>query len=329
MIFKSYLIEENLDLLKNNIVLFYGENVGLINEFKKIIKDANTDKTLLTFSENQIFKNLDNFINEIKNKSLFGDEKFFFINDATDKICELIDSYETDLMSYKIYFFSSILDKRSKLRSYFEKEKKRSVVPCYKDNDINLKKIILKKLKGFTGLTPQVLNTLIENSTLDRIKLNNELDKIKIFFKDKQINIEQLDELINEKNDEDFNLIKENVLKGNKNNTNNLLSTTVFDNEKIFLYINTINQRLNKLKEIQELAKSQDVLKAVDLIKPPIFWKDKPHILEQAKKWNKKTINKAVENTFELEKRIKSDSAINKNILIKKLLVDICLLANS
>ena len=35
MIFKSYLIDENLDLLKNNIVLFYGENIGLINEFKK------------------------------------------------------------------------------------------------------------------------------------------------------------------------------------------------------------------------------------------------------------------------------------------------------
>jgi len=329
MIFKSYLVEENLALLKNYIVLFYGENIGLINEFKKNIKESNKGKTLLTFSETEVLKNLENFVNEIKNTSLFGDEKIFFINDASDKACELIDKYEKDLLNYKVYFFGSVLDKRSKLRNYFEKAKNFGVVPCYKDNDVSIKKIILKKLRGFTGLTPEILNTLVENSTLDRVKLDNELEKIKIFFQNKQIKSEQIDKLINEKSDEDFDLIKENVLKGNKNNTNNLLSSTIFDNEKIYLYINTINQRLNKLKEVQELSNGQDILKTIDMIKPPIFWKDKPHILEQAKKWNKKRINKAFEKTFELEKRVKSDSVINKNILVKKLLVDICLLANS
>ena len=147
------------------------------------------------------------------------------------------------------------------MRSLFERAKNFSIVPCYKDNDIAIKKLILKKLKGYTGLTPEVLNTLLENSTLDRVKLNNELDKIKIYFKSKQIKIEQLEKLINEKNDEDFDLIKENVLKGNRNNTNNLLSSTIFDNEKIYLYINSINQRLSKLKEIQELSNGQDLLK--------------------------------------------------------------------
>ena len=170
MIFKSYLIDENLDLLKNNIVLFYGENIGLINEFKKKIKDTDKDKTLLTYSENEILKGLDNFINEIKSTSLFGDEKIFFINDVTDKICELINNYESDLINYKVFLFGSVLDKRSKLRSLFEKAKNFSVVPCYKDNDIAIKKLILKRLNGYTGLTPQVLNTLLENSTLFILK---------------------------------------------------------------------------------------------------------------------------------------------------------------
>ena len=85
----------------------------------------------------------------------------------------------------------------------------------------------------------------------------------------------------------------------------------------------------NKLKQIQELSNGKDVLRAVDMVKPPIFWKDKPHILEQAKKWDRKRINKAVKKTFELEKKIKTDATINKSILVKKFLVDICLLANS
>ena len=45
MLFKSYLIESNFENL-NNIVLFYGENLGLKNEFKNIIKSKN-NKTKL------------------------------------------------------------------------------------------------------------------------------------------------------------------------------------------------------------------------------------------------------------------------------------------
>ena len=63
------------------------------------------------------------------------------------------------------------------------------------------------------------------------------------------------------------------------------------------------------------------------MIKPPIFWKDKP-ILKQAKKWNSNKI-KNFKKTYNLEIEIKSNLIINKNILIKKLLVDICELANA
>ncbi len=64
-------------------------------------------------------------------------------------------------------------------------------------------------------------------------------------------------------------------------------------------------------------------------MKPPIFWKDKPNFTNQAKKWDKNKIKKMLNTTFDLEKKIKSNTLIEKNILIKKLLVDICLLANA
>ena len=37
MIFKSYLVEENIEVLKNNFTLFYGENLGLQDDIKKNI----------------------------------------------------------------------------------------------------------------------------------------------------------------------------------------------------------------------------------------------------------------------------------------------------
>ena len=73
--------------------------------------------------------------------------------------------------------------KKSKLRSFFEKSENLDIVPCYKDNEIDLKKIITKKLNGYTGVNTQLINILIENTSMQRTKLNNEIEKIKVLLK--------------------------------------------------------------------------------------------------------------------------------------------------
>ena len=123
--------------------------------------------------------------------------------------------------------------------------------------------------------------------------------------------------------------MKDNALKGNNLATNKLLSNTTLDNEKSTLYLNLLNQRLNKLKDVANLKTSKNLTYAINSVKPPIFWKDKPIFLEQAKIWNNKKLKYALNRTYEIELRIKSESTINKNILIKKLLLDICIMANS
>ena len=128
---------------------------------------------------------------------------------------------------------------------------------------------------------------------------------------------------------DDFNVVKDNALKGNNLATNKLLSNTTLDNEKSTLYLNLLNQRLNKLKDVANLKTSKNLIDAINSVKPPIFWKDKPIFLEQAKIWNNKKVKYALNKTYEIELRIKSESTINKNILIKKLLLDICIMANS
>ena len=68
-------------------------------------------------------------------------------------------------------------------------------------------------------------------------------------------------------------------------------------------------------------------MKTINLIKPPILWKDKPTITVQLRKWNIEKINLALKQTYDLEVMLKSRIGINKNILIKKALIDICNLA--
>ena len=329
MIFKSYIIEQNLNNITNDILLFYGENLGLKDDLRSKIKNLNKKALIKNLNQEEILANENNFFDELLNKSLFEDTKIFFINQANDKILKLIKEIEERENNPKIILFSELLDKRSKLRNYFEKSNTLGIIPCYADNEIALKKIILNKLKGYTGLSNQSLNMIIENCGLDRSKLNNELNKIATFFENKIIDTNKLEILLNLKVNDNFDLLKDQALIGNKTKMNKLISDTILENEKNIFYLNVINQRLMKLLEVAKITKNQNLDVAMSKIKPPIFWKDKAIFTLQAQKWNRKKLKKMLNQTYEIELKIKSNSQISQGILIKKLLVDMCYLANA
>ena len=329
MIYKSYLIEQNINLIDKNLFLFYGENLGLKNELKDKIKFQNKNAEIINLSQDDIINNIDNFLNEILNISLFDEKKIYFINQVNDKILDAIKIIEPKIDYQKIYLISESLDKRSKIRNYFEKSNNCGVVACYNDNEISFKKIIIERLKNYKGVTAENINLISDKCNFNRDKLNNELDKIYTFFLGKNIDRHKLEILLDNKIKNDFSLLKDEAFNGNKIETNKLLSDTIIDSEKNVLYLNIINQRLLKLNEIFKLIGQTSLEKAIDMLKPPIFWKDKPAFLKQAKKWNMNKIKKILNKTYNIELEIKSNSIVNKNILLKKLLIDICNLANA
>ena len=328
MLYKSYLIENNFSNLKEKISLFYGENLGLKNDFKRIIKEINSEDEILYFNQDEIIQNNNVLIKEITNVSLFEKKKIFFVENINDKFLDLVMEIENIVADNKLFLFADILEKKSKLRNYFEKSEICAAIPCYADNDLSLKKLIQSKLEEYSGLTGNNINMILDSTNLDRAKLNNELEKIKTLFQDKIIKSEKLDLLLNNKSNEDFNKLKDQAFLGNKITTNKLLSETIIDNEKNIFYLNMINQRLYKISET--LNKDGKTVEAkINSLKPPIFWKDKPNFISQVKKWNKSKITDVLKETYILEKEIKSNSIINKNVLVKKLIVNICQIANS
>lgn len=329
MIFKSYLIERDLNLLKNNFALFYGENLGLKNDFKKIIKFNFSNSEIIIFSQDEIVKNETTFLSNFLNLSLFVKEKIFIIDNVNDKILTIIENIISNKENQKIFLFAEILDKRSKLRNYFEKNKSCDVVPCYSDTEINLNKIIINKLKNFKNLTPHSISIILENCNLDRDKLYNELDKIIIFFENKEINLKDLKSLLNNVENDDFDNLKDEALSGNIVKTNELISKTILEREKNYLYLNIICQRLNRLADVYEKMKKTNLESAINNLKPPVFWKDKPKMITQAKKWNKKKISRILQKIYEIEIKIKSNSLIDGSLLLKNLMLDLCVEANA
>ena len=327
MIYKSYLLENNINIDKKAF-LFFGENLGLISDFKNKIRKLSKEKEIINFSQDDLITSTNKLFNEITNISLFKKEKVIFINQATDKALGIVEEIIPRLENQKIFLFANILDKKSKIRNFFEKSNLCAAVACYQDNEITLKKIIIERLVGYEGLSTENINLILNSVGLDRNKLNNELEKVKTLFKNKRINTKELQVLLNINTNDDFNLLKDQALLGNKLKTNKLLGETNFEGEKIVFYLSSINQRLKKLSEIYRTSPT-NLEKGVSELKPPIFWKDKPNFVLQAQKWSLSKVKKIQQKTFNLEIKVKSNSLIDKNLLIKKLILDICLLANA
>ena len=324
MQYKSYIVEEDIDVIKESLVLFYGENLGLQNDIKSLIKKRNKDSEILYFTQDELLKNEDLLFNEILNISLFDKKKVFIIDQVSDKISKVIEGNFKKKIDHKLFFFAGLLEKKSKLRNFFEKNSNTAIIPCYEDNEITIKKLIIQKLKNFQGLTPNNINLILEGCGLDRIKLKNELKKINSFFFDRKIESDKLELLLDTKVNDNFNYLRDSALIGNKIKTNKLLSDTIIEQDKSVYYLNLINQRLNKLYEIQKIASTSSIEIAINNIKPPIFWKEKNSILEQAKRWGKKKLIDQLNITYNLEINLKSNQAILGDLLIKKLIVDMC-----
>ena len=142
MILKSFEIENNIkNIIKFNFVLVYGENVGLKQTLKKKIMDLYKNIEIVNLYEEDISRNKDVIINEVKNVSLFSTNKLIIVNQLNEKILPDIEYLVENRGSVKILFIADLLDKRSKIRSIFEKEKNMAAIPCYHDNDITLKKL--------------------------------------------------------------------------------------------------------------------------------------------------------------------------------------------
>ena len=323
MIIKSYEIKK-INLEYNHFILFYGKNDGLKNEaIKELIEEK---KTVSYYEEKEILDNQDNFFESILTKSLFENEKIIIIKRATDKTLKIIEELaDKNIVGTSIIINSEQLEKKSKLRSFFEKEKTIALIPCYNDNEITLRRLVQSELNNYKNLNNDVVTMVINYSNLDRKNIMSNLEKIKIYFEKRILSQNELETLLNTDRNEFFENIRDAALNGEKSRLNGLFDNFVFNKEETFLYLNAINQRLIKIKEIQEQNDMHNNLElALNKMRPPIFWKDKPTYMKLLKKWDKKRVLEAIIYLGKIEKEIKNNSSINQLAIVKNSITNIC-----
>ena len=315
MIIKSFELSK-IDLKKNKLILFYGKNNG----FKKSATDdlKKKFKNILIYDEKEILENKDNFFDNIFTKSLFETNKFIIIKRGSDKIINIINQIiDKDLDDINILINAENLEKRSKLRTLFEKNKDCICAPFYSDNDQTLSKLAHNFLKEKNiSLSQANLNLIINKCNGDRENLINELNKIEYFqMNGKKITSENIAKLINLNENHNLSELINNCLLKNKKRTIYLLNENNFANEESVLIVRTF---LNKCKRILELANNYKKNKSIDLTiasaKPPIFWKEIEITKQQIYKLPPKKIKQLITELSELELNIKKN--INNSIYL-------------
>ena len=323
MILKYFELNK-LNFDNTNFLLFHGKNEGykdeeinkIINKFKVKVKK---------YDEKQIIDNTEEFFASNLNKSLFDDDKIIIINRSTDKIINIIEELINKNIEDIIFILNSeTLDKKSKLRNFFEKSKNKLIsIAFYPDNFETLIRVARQTLKEKKILlSNECISVLVNKCASDRKNLLNEIKKIELYLKDKKkITNEEVFKIINLSENHSVNELINSCLVKNQKKLFNILNDNIFSNEDCIVIIRTL---LKKTKDLLNLVTqfqlNKNINATIDNAKPPIFWKDKSIIKDQIKMWSINRLKNLIIEINDIEYQIKKNSVNSINLTTNFLL---------
>ena len=319
MIFKSFEFK-NININNYNYYLFYGENNGLKNELIEKNFKSQFEENLYNYEEGTILKNIDNFFDEILTKSFFEKKKLIIITESTSKIIPIIEELiEKKINDIFIILISEKLEKNSKLRNMFEKNKNTICVPFYLDNYQTLFRLVESFFKEKKiPVSNEIINAIINGTKGDRQHLKNEMTKIEFYSKNKKnINIDEILKLINLLENNDFNDLINACLSKNEKKLKYIINENNFSSEDTILIIRIFLSKVKRLLKVRhEMDANKDLDSILSYFKPPIFWKDKDVLKQQINHYSKKNLEILIKKITETELQIKKDYQNSINILL-------------
>ena len=318
MIVKSYEVSK-IDIFKYNFYLIYGKNEGLQ---KNIINECflkNSKTQVILYEESEFISKSEVITEEMLSQSLFGSEKVIIVSRVSGKILDKIQEITNrNIGNTKVILKSSSLDKKSKIRNFFEKEKELIIIPVYEDKKRDLFEIVNKFLtENKIKTSREAVNLLIDRASGDRENLNIELDKILNYsVTNKLIDIKTIEKLTNLATNYEVNELVENYLSKNTKNVSKILNENNYSNEDCMLILRTI---LVKSKRLLNIIEKNNVIKNIDEVissaRPPIFWKEKENVKLQVNNWKIEDLKKKIYQINEVETLIKKNSQNSLNLI--------------
>lgn len=318
MIVKSYELGK-FDFTNFDFFLIYGKNEGHQNEIINNNLNYNFKGLMSKYEENEFVKNFETISSEIRNRSLFDENKTIIISRVTEKILKFIEKLiEINIKDTKIILKCGILEKKSKIRNLFEKKKNLIIIPVYEDDDKTLSTIAFNFLrKNNIKLSGESVSLIIDRSNGSRENLNTELTKILNYsYSDKSLDYEKIKKLTNLSENYGANELADNYLAKNKKNISKILNENSYSDEDCILILRTILNKSKRLLDILErYEKIANLDEVISTTKPPIFWKDKEIVKNQVNMWEIDDLRENIYKINQVETTIKSNSKNSLNLV--------------
>ena len=318
MIIKTFELQK-LKATKAKNFLFYGENDGyknqIINEYflKKFKKNVNK------YDENEVLNNYDSFVSNLLNKSFFEENKLIIISRCSEKILNLIEEIiNKDIQDIILILNCGPLDKKSKIRIFFEKNEDIVCVPIYADDTKTLNLMANNYFKNKKiYVSQETINLLVERCRGSRKSLDTELTKIENFSNNKdKITTEEILKISNLAEDYSVSELVNNCLSKNLKKTINILNENNYSSDDCILILRTMlikAKRILKLKK--EAEKSKNIDQVISSFSPLIFWKEKEIVKQQILNCSSEEMEKLIYQINEIEIQVKKNSANSLNII--------------
>ncbi len=147
MIVKYFDLKKNI-IQNKKFFLLYGKNEGLIEETIENSLKPILSKNIFNYEEKEILDDISTFQENLINKSFFDNDKLIIIKRTSDKLFNLINELiHKNTEDVSIIFVAKVLEKRSKIRNFFEKSRDAICVAFYEDNIQTLTSIAQKFLR--------------------------------------------------------------------------------------------------------------------------------------------------------------------------------------
>ena len=322
-------------------ILFYGSNAGLVNLlFRKVVStlsiDVNDPFNVSKLNAQSLTDNPYALIDTISTFSITSDKRIVFLDlcNMTLKksiIDNIKSSITSDFENYLVIIKADNLGTVNDLVKFTQESKFGLLVPCYEEttNQIKLEisNILMKNDYKFSDSFILHLSTKFSNdSSINKM----EYDKLRNF-------------LTNNKNVTETILL--NLITDNSNiNLNKLSNFCAVGDVKnaLFFYKKTLDSSISPIVIIRTMVKHFKIIEkvlcavedgkniddAINDIKPPIFYKDKPLISIQTKLWSLPKINLILKRLSDTEINCKTGFFLDK-LLSAQLILSISVMAKN
>ena len=319
MILKSFNLKKYLIKSNTNIFLLYGENTGLIDQTIKDIFLPIFPKSVSNYDESEILRDIENFKSVLFNKSFFEDEKLIIINRGTEKILSIIEELiEKKTQDIKVIIKSNFLEKKSRLRKFFEKDENTVIVAYYEDSYQTLYQLVQNFFKEKKlSISSENINLIIDRSKTNRNNIRTELEKILIFSKNKTtVQTKDLVKLINLSENHDISELVDQCLSKNRKKTINILNENNLNTDENILILRSFLNKLKRLKKLKiNLEENKNIEQVLSSFRPQIFWKDKDVIKQQLNNMSFIEIDYLIKKINKLELEIKTNFLLSNQIM--------------